>query len=85
MCIDTVIPPATLNLIESMVLGGLVDSESRIRLTSKNIVCTIARNRGALEGWMDLFPFLVRMLNCSAPPYVQRVSFLACSVAWHRR
>lgn len=68
MSMETVIPAANLNLIESMVLGGLIDPEPLIRHTSKNLACTIARNRVALEGWMDLFPFLVRMLNCTVPP-----------------
>lgn len=68
MSMESVIPAANLNLIESMVLGGLIDPEPLIRHTSKNLACTIARNRTALEGWVDLFPFLVRMLNCSVPP-----------------
>jgi hypothetical protein len=57
------ITPHTLHLTQVMLLAGLVDPEPVIRSTSNNIVCTIARWTAALEGWLDLFPFLVSMLE----------------------
>ena len=62
--------PHTLHLIQVMLLGGLVDPEAVIRSTSNNIVCTIARWGEVLQGWLDLFPFLVNMMERGDPAYV---------------
>jgi hypothetical protein len=74
------LPAPMVHLSQLLVLGGLVDSEADIRATAKNVVCTIARTRTALEGWLDLFPFLIRMLQCAENPCVL---LWTCLCVWH--
>ncbi len=78
-----VIPSGILHTVQSLLLHALVDADTVVRSTANNVVCTIARSKGGLEGWRDLFPFLAILLERGDAMYAA-LCWFRLAMEWER-